>query len=163
MRQRKTTRKANRAPAQNEVCQAIDMPKRATRTFAQAIGRIIDYRFGGNKSELARAVGVAPSTVTRWLDGQSPSADTIQQLCVALQMQATELLGGDTPIPPSVSRDQIAAKEQAAAVDYLIRQGNDAEHVSMAAAIVARRLSGDEPRPPLWWVAQILDLLHELT
>jgi transcriptional regulator with XRE-family HTH domain len=131
--------------------------------LATAIRKICDAQFDGNASKLARAVGVSPSTVKRWLAGMVPASDTLALISRKARVPVGDLLGKDSAPPgPSAARAAIGDRDQAAAVDWLVAHGRDPDQVSLAASIIERRLGPDERKSKLWWVSQIDSLLHEL-
>ena len=59
-------------------------------------------RIGLNKKELGKAVGVAPSTVSGWENGEyAPSADTLVKLCDLFEITLDEIYGIEQSAPSS--------------------------------------------------------------
>lgn len=59
----------------------------------RAAGYDIDSQRGGGRSTLAERVGVAPSTINRWLTGKSmPDPDKFEPLAAALGVDPIEML-----------------------------------------------------------------------
>ena len=55
---------------------------------------------GKSKGGLAASVGVALSTVSRWLGGTVPKAETIARIAAVLSVDAKWLLTGEIPLHP---------------------------------------------------------------
>lgn len=166
MRTRKGLRKRKIAHPQNGLCLNEEMAKRRPTVLGDRLEKIESEQFDGNRSELARAIGVSPSTVGRWIeDGMVPGSARMEQICRALRIPISELLedsSGQQQRSKSSKPDDIACAAQASAVDWLIEQGENADVVSSAATIIAIRVEGAADRPRIWWVAQINKLIHEL-
>lgn len=61
-----------------------------------------------SQSELARAIGIHPSTVNRWLTGERlPDADELERACRHLGLSADILLGLD---PGDQTEDEVAQR-----------------------------------------------------
>jgi hypothetical protein len=114
---------------------------------------------------MAKKIGVSASTVKRWInDGMVPGSDAGKLICGKLDLTYDELMGDEAPASQrrEVFGAAINGADQAAAMDWLISRGKDADSVALAASIVARQMLPDEKRPKLWWVNHIDELLHEL-
>lgn len=66
--------------------------REANEEWARYITALIDNSFDGKQSDLAEALGVAPSTVTRWLDGATPSIKHLRNMREQLGIPMTNLL-----------------------------------------------------------------------
>lgn len=100
-------------------CQMRVYPRdmNAELTFGEWLGDMLD-RLGISNKELAQAVGVDPSTVSRWLDGNSrPRRSRYAALARALDVHRAELYRrlGEAG-PPSVSKWH---EQSFASPDYL--------------------------------------------
>jgi len=72
-----------------------------TRNFPERLAQLI-LRDGRNKQAIARAAGVHPSALSRWLAGSTPDYDNLERLAGALNVSVNFLLFGDdagTPAP----------------------------------------------------------------
>lgn len=90
--------------------------REANEGWAGYVRRLIDDRYSGNQSALAQDIGVAASTVTRWIDGATPTIAALHDISDALDVPMTELLvaagalsardlGGEQVQTPQVSAD----------------------------------------------------------
>jgi transcriptional regulator with XRE-family HTH domain len=88
--------------------------REANEGWAEFVGRLISNRYGGKQSALADAVGVSPSTVTRWLDGATPAIPQLRAISeetgfgMAELLTAAGALDGAAAATPSVSPDVVA-------------------------------------------------------
>jgi transcriptional regulator with XRE-family HTH domain len=63
-----------------------------TMTFPEYLVRLI-LKYGGSKQDLAKAIGVTPSTLSHYLAGSSvPNLDTLLLLAVATRTSASDVL-----------------------------------------------------------------------
>lgn len=99
--------------------------REANEEWSRYIYALVDERFDGKQSDLADRLGVAASTVTRWLDGATPSIKQLRNICEQLGIPMTNLLvaagalteddGVDVPMP-SPSAAQITLMSVAEAI-----------------------------------------------
>lgn len=54
--------------------------REANEGWACYIQRVVDREYGGNQSSLALAIGVSPSTITRWIDGATPTIGALHDV-----------------------------------------------------------------------------------
>lgn len=66
--------------------------RQANDRWAEYVGQLVASRFGGNQSSLAQALGVSGSTVTRWIDGATPTIGALRAMHEALEIPKVELL-----------------------------------------------------------------------
>jgi transcriptional regulator with XRE-family HTH domain len=77
------------------------------KAVSSKIKSIIDERYHGNNSEFARAIGVTPANISRWLQrSYMPSIDAIYLIAKTFQVPVSVLLGlsNDVPAPAPVKR-----------------------------------------------------------
>lgn len=164
MRIRKGLRKRKIAHSQNNSCLNDDVAKKKLSPLAENLGKIERERFSSNRSEMARLVGVSPSTMKRWIEGDMvPGSNALNKIAKGLGVSLQDVLGPSALVASTDgARGEIVNPAQAAAVDWLISQGEDPDAVASAATIILTRTEGAAERPRIWWVAQISKLLHEL-
>lgn len=144
-----------------------DMGSKANEIFRGTLKSQLKSKFNGNMSALARAVGANPSTVARWISrGMVPQSDMIPKICTALGISPTELLGEDIPRSQMRNAGNFAPNdiEQAAAIDWLVRNDFDPDRVVSAMCVVARLYNKDGlPHTRLWWVEHAMVVLTDLS
>lgn len=66
--------------------------REANEGWARYVRQVVDRQYEGNQSALAEAIGVSPSTVTRWIDGATPTLAALHEIRDALGTPMVELL-----------------------------------------------------------------------
>jgi transcriptional regulator with XRE-family HTH domain len=136
--------------------------REANEGWAEFVGRLISNRYGGKQSALADAVGVSPSTVTRWLDGATPAIPQLRAISeetgfgMAELLTAAGALDGAAAATPSVSPDVVADVAEAIRRDTELLARTCSTSTSCSAAFprrqcrcggVVRQDAGPRPRP----------------
>jgi transcriptional regulator with XRE-family HTH domain len=87
--------------------------REANEGWADFVDRLISSRYGGKQSALADAIGVSPSTVTRWLDGATPAIPQLRAMSEVTGFGMAELLTAAGAL------DAAGAEQPAASPDVL--------------------------------------------
>lgn len=66
--------------------------REANEGWAAFVARLVANRYGGRQVALAEDIGVASSTVTRWLDGATPAIPQLRAISEAVDVPMVELL-----------------------------------------------------------------------
>lgn len=66
--------------------------REANDRWAAYVTRLVRAKFAGNNSLLASSIDVSPSTVTRWIDGATPTIAGLRAVHSALDIPMMELL-----------------------------------------------------------------------
>jgi len=77
-------------------------------TFAERFSKALD-RWGGSPAQLAAALGIDRSVVSKWKQGSTaPRASRLIAMCVVLDVSADWLLGLSDQIQPDAARRMIS-------------------------------------------------------